>query len=50
VQLRADSSSNRRSAAATVRRVAATASGFTDTEVIPMRTRCSAKAGLVDGA
>ena len=24
--------------------------GFTETEVIPIRTRCSAKAGFVDGA
>jgi hypothetical protein len=32
------------------RRVAATASGLTDTEVNPMRTRCSAKLRLVEGA
>jgi hypothetical protein len=38
------------SPAAIVRRAASVASGFTETEVIPIRTRCSAKAGFVDGA
>ena len=32
------------------RRVASTASGFTDTDVMPARTRCSANAGRFDGA
>ena len=47
---RAASSSSRRSAAPTACRAASTASGLTDTDVIPSRTRCSANAGLVDGA
>ena len=38
------------SAAATVARTASTASGFTEIEVMPCRTRCSAKAGRFDGA
>ena len=46
----AASSSIRHSAAATVLRTAATASGFTEMEVMPWRTRCSAKAGRLDGA
>jgi hypothetical protein len=46
---RADSSSRRCSAVAIVRRASAAASGFTDTEVIPNRTRRSANIGLVGG-
>ena len=44
------SRSIRHSASATVLRTAATASGFTEMDVIPWRTRCSAKAGRFDGA
>ena len=33
-----------------LRRALATASGFTDTDVMPNRTRCSANSGLFDGA
>ena len=47
---RAASRSNRRSAEATVDRVASTASGLTEIDVIPQRTRCSANAGRFDGA
>jgi hypothetical protein len=46
----ADSSSTRRSAAATARRVMATASGLTEIDVMPSRTSRSAYSGLVDGA
>ena len=46
----AASSSIRHSAAATVLRTASTASGLTEIDVIPWRTRCSAKAGRFDGA
>ena len=42
---RAASTNSRRSAAPTACRVALTASGLTDTEVIPKRTRCSANSG-----
>ncbi len=40
----------RRSAVASTRRAAVTASGSTEIEVMPKRTRCSANAGLRDGA
>ena len=47
----ADSRSNRHSAMrATDVRTASTASGLTEIEVMPSRTRCSAKAGRLDGA
>ena len=48
--IRACSSRIRRSAMSTVRRVCSTESGVTDTEVIPLRTRCSASAGALDTA
>lgn len=47
---RARSSRMRCSARATVRLVCAAASGATDTEVMPRRTRCSARSVLVDTA
>ena len=47
---RAASSSSRRSAAATTRRVRSTASGLTEIDVMPKRTRCSANSGRFDGA
>ena len=47
---RAASSSSRRSAAATLRRVRAATSGVTEIEVMPIRTRCSAKSGRLEGA
>jgi predicted ferric reductase len=47
---RAASSSMRRSAPTTAVRAASTASGLTEIEVIPQRTRCSANSGRLDGA
>ena len=47
---RAASSSRRRSAPATEVRAASTASGLTEMEVIPQRTRNSANSGRLDGA
>jgi len=44
------SSRRRCSVSATVARTASAASGFTEMEEIPRRTKCSAKAGRADGA